>query len=84
MRVSEAPVQIRLADLLRAIERLSPAEFGVVAERRFTMNAQTDMAEEAVIERGIEALMGALGPHRNRSLSNYVQSPHPGLCGVAS
>ena len=26
------------------------------------MNAQTYMAEEAVIERGIEALMGALGP----------------------
>lgn len=33
MSVIELPVQIRLADLLRAIEQLSPAEFGVVASR---------------------------------------------------
>ena len=33
MSVIEVPVQIRLTDLLRAIERLSPTEFGVVASR---------------------------------------------------
>ena len=33
MSVIELPVQIRLVDLLHAIERLSPTEFGLVASR---------------------------------------------------
>lgn len=33
MSVIEVPVQIKLSDLLRAIERLPPAEFSVVASR---------------------------------------------------
>ena len=51
MRVIEVPVQIRLADLLRAIERLSPAEFGVVASRvadlQRTQQAHADLLAQA-------------------------------------
>jgi hypothetical protein len=51
MSVIEVPVQIRLADLLRAIERLSPAEFGVVASRvadlQRTQQARPDLLAQA-------------------------------------
>lgn len=51
MGVIEVPVQIRLADLLRAIERLSPAEFGVVASRaadlQRTQQARPDLLAQA-------------------------------------
>jgi len=51
MSVIEVPVQIRLADLLRAIERLSPAEFGVVASRvadlQRTQQAHADLVAQA-------------------------------------
>ena len=51
MSVIEVPVRIRLADLLRAIERLSPAEFGVVASRvadiQRSQRAQPDLLTQA-------------------------------------
>lgn len=51
MSVIELPVQIRLADLLHAIERLSPTEFGVVASRiadiQRTLQAQPDLLTQA-------------------------------------
>ena len=46
MSVIEVPVQIRLTDLLRAIERLSPTEFGVVASR--VADIQRNQHEEQV------------------------------------
>jgi len=49
--VIEAPVPIRLADLLRTIERLSPAEFGLVASRvadlQRTQQTQPDLLARA-------------------------------------
>ncbi|MFO7633012.1 MAG: hypothetical protein R6W76_10745 [Caldilinea sp.] len=68
MSVIELPVQIRLADLLRAIERLSPAEFTAVAskveELRQAHRSQPEMLEQVYRQ---------LPPARQRRLESLIE-----------
>ena len=67
MTVVELPVQIRLTDLLAAIERLSPVEFGMVASKvqeiQLNANPQSDLL--ALAQR-------SLSPSKQRRLEHLA------------